>query len=96
MLQYNTCRINSPWRGQAYYRVSGYNSSFSDSYRAAVIDDAKTVVKLCTGYPNDSELVKSAKVVLDCFAVTPPGPNACYRPGNETSNYAHYLIASSA
>jgi hypothetical protein len=96
VVQYNTCRINSPWRGQAYNRVSGYNSTFSDSYRAAVINDANTVVKVCTGYPNDSALVKSAKTVLDCFAVTPPAINACYMPGNETSNYAHYLITSSA
>jgi hypothetical protein len=94
--QYNTCRINSPWRGQAYYRVSGYNSSFTDASRAAVIDDANKVVNVCTGYPNDSALVRSAHVVLDCFAITPPGQNACYLPGNETSDYAHYLIASSA
>jgi hypothetical protein len=93
--QYETCRINSPWRGQAYGRVSGYNSTFSDSDRAAVIDDANTVVKVCTGYPDDSALVNSAQAVLDCFTATPPAPNACYLPGNETSDFARYLITSS-
>ncbi len=50
---------------------------------------------MCSAQPRYDNLVVAAQDVLDCFAVTPIGFQACYLPGNELNRYATALIQSS-
>lgn len=100
IVQYDWCRINGPGRTHAIADINAFTASWSQAQADALVADVDQFISICRGTYHTSNIVSSGKVLKACLLEWSgwlPQQGACYAPpGNETSNFHHWLLVSSA